>query len=235
MLNIAQFVKLKHIGGKISDITDGDMGLTGDESLLKDKQSNRAKYLAKGGISISNTVIAGLNHGAGVALVGKHDVQTIIPETDGLVTFDKNIALAVTTADCLPIYFFRSDVVGILHAGWRGLAANIIEEMARTFDSVMVDPRSVHVVIGPHICTKHYDVGTDLIEEFKTYGAVEDIDGKSCLNLSKIAIIQLRQAGFAHIKDVNICTFEGDYFSARRDGAPLRTQLATVELKNAPK
>lgn len=232
MFNIASYVKVKNVGARISDLGDGDMGLSSEYSLLKDTHSNRAKALAKSGISIKNTVIAGISHGTHIAVVNQHDASTIISETDGLITFEKNLALAITTADCLPIFFLHANVVAIIHAGWRGLAANIIQEMADSLQGLNVDPRSMHVVIGPHICMKCYEVKEDFLKQFETYKATEKIEGRTCLSLSKIAIAQLRTAGFVHIQDVHVCTYENNFFSARRDGLPLKVQLATIELKN---
>ena len=95
---------------------------------------------------------------------------------DGVWTEDP-LTVSVKTADCLPLLLMRqaggsgSDKVAALHAGWRGLAAGIVGSglavMAATSDL-----SRVAAVIGPAICSDHFEIGPEVVEAF-TQGAID--------------------------------------------------------------
>jgi purine-nucleoside/S-methyl-5'-thioadenosine phosphorylase / adenosine deaminase len=92
---------------------------------------------------------------------------SVLGEFDGHVTNVSGILLAVTTADCVPVFVVDPvrHVVAALHAGWRGAAAGVLEEgldvMAGRFGSVVED---VHIHLGPSICGSCYEVGPEVFE-----------------------------------------------------------------------
>lgn len=89
---------------------------------------------------------------------------------DGLITNDAGVVLMTFFADCVPLFFYDSvkQAIGASHSGWRGtvkrMGARTIEAMQREFDC---EPKDIHVVIGPSICQKCYEVSEDVIEEFQ--------------------------------------------------------------------
>lgn len=99
-------------------------------------------------------------HGARVVTVtgpGEHAGA----EADAAVTDCAGVVLAVHTADCAPVVLFdpTAGVVGVAHAGWRGLVAGVVEGAV----DAMVDlgATSVHAVVGPHIRARCYEFGSD--------------------------------------------------------------------------
>jgi len=86
---------------------------------------------------------------------------------DGHATADPGVLLAVTVADCVPVYLLDPDtrVVALLHAGWRGAAAGIlprgIELLGQTWGT---DPKNLLVHLGPAICGECYEVGPEVFE-----------------------------------------------------------------------
>ncbi len=86
---------------------------------------------------------------------------------DGHVTDRPDVLLAVTTADCVPVFVVDPPrrAIGLVHAGWRGAAAGILEEavaaMGRGFASA---PSALHVHFGPAICGRCYEVGPEVFE-----------------------------------------------------------------------
>lgn len=115
---------------------------------------------------------AGPSSGGGLCIGG---------EADGLSTAAPNVLLVVAVADCVPVYVARpgGDGITILHAGWRGLAAGILEhaiEMFRTSYGVFAGDLAVH--LGPSICGTCYEVGADVLGVFGYAGA-----DRSSLNL----------------------------------------------------
>ncbi len=86
---------------------------------------------------------------------------------DGHATSAADVLLAVTVADCVPVYVVDPEhrVVALLHAGWRGIASGImasgVETLATRFDA---QPARLHVHCGPAICGRCYEVGPEVFE-----------------------------------------------------------------------
>jgi len=96
------------------------------------------------GTTLPGVVMPQLSHGVRVAHVVTED-ETFL-ETDAIWTENQSLTLGVTTADCAPICFSDGVRVGVVHAGWRGLASGIIQNMLQEF---LADTLQVH--IGPHL------------------------------------------------------------------------------------
>jgi YfiH family protein len=94
-------------------------------------------------------------------------------DADVLVTNDPSVALAIQTADCVPLLLAdaRSGAVGAAHAGWRGLAAGVpsivVRSLTREFGA---NPADLVVAIGPSISAERYEVGSDVRERFSAAG-----------------------------------------------------------------
>ena len=85
-------------------------------------------------------------------------------EGDGFLTTINNVILGILTADCAPVMIYNDDVIGIVHAGWKGTKAQIhirLLEMLSEFSP----NKNFHVIIAPHIMSCCYQVG----DEFKDY------------------------------------------------------------------
>jgi YfiH family protein len=98
-------------------------------------------------------------------------------EADALATVDADTALAVQTADCVPILVAdrRTGAAAAIHAGWRGLAARIPEQaIAALIQSFAAVPRDLVAAIGPAIGACCYEVGTDVVNRFIAAGFPED-------------------------------------------------------------
>jgi len=142
---------------------------------------------------------------------------------DAIVTREKDICLGLTTADCIPIAVFdpMTGSVGLIHAGWRGLAGGIIPKTIQKMEARWkVNTSDLIVFVGPHICPKHYEVREDVSSKFKEYGkAIKRTGGKIFLDLGEIAVKQITDtgAGENNIKVDGTCNFESmEYFSFRR-------------------
>lgn len=166
-------------------------------------------------------------HGGTVAIVKDGKVEQV-SETDGLVTNKKSIPLAVRTADCLPIMFYDpvKEVIGIAHAGYRGLLNHIIENtITHLVAHFNCNPKDILVGIGPSIETKCYEVGKEVIEKFeKTFPEFENRyvskEGKFYLNLRGIAQQCLIKKGILkeQIEVMDVCTKCDPNFYSYRGG-----------------
>ncbi len=86
---------------------------------------------------------------------------------DGHATADEGVTLAVTTADCVPVFLVDPErkAVALLHAGWRGAAAGILERGLNVLgERVGSTPRDVSVHLGPAICGACYEVGPKVFD-----------------------------------------------------------------------
>ena len=89
--------------------------------------SKRESFCSLKGIKREDLVCAEQVHGNYSARVGKEDGGRFIKNADGLVTSEKGAAIAMFTADCLPVFIGVKDkACGLVHAGWRGLQKQIL-------------------------------------------------------------------------------------------------------------
>jgi len=132
---------------------------------------------------------------------------------------------AILTADCLPIVFATEsgDTVAAAHAGWRGLAAGVIEATVRTMG---VPPGSLMAWFGPAIGPEHFEVGADVRDAFlagdpEAGAAFEpNARGRFMADLGMLARRRLLGVGISRIYGGGECTFTHTdrYYSHRRDG-----------------
>ncbi len=87
-------------------------------------------------------------------------------EADGHVAAERGIILTVSIADCVPVFLAHpSGIVGILHSGWKGTSARIIDAGLKAFARVGFPPDELRVHLGPSICGRCYEVSADVRAE----------------------------------------------------------------------
>jgi YfiH family protein len=142
---------------------------------------------------------------------------------DASVTRDKNLALMIMTADCLPLILCNQNgtEIAAIHAGWRGLANGIVEN---TLANMHSSPETLMAWIGPAICQKCYPVGQEMQDTYMSrYPYTKTTfhyQGSNCYaNLPKIAELILNQQGITHVFQSGACTFElqDTFYSYRRE------------------
>lgn len=93
----------------------------------------------------------------------------IAGDADGLASDGPGVLLTVTTADCVPVYLLDPDsrAIALLHAGWRGAVAGILERGIQTLEAMKgVVASGLRVHLGPAICGDCYEVGPEVLREF---------------------------------------------------------------------
>lgn len=141
---------------------------------------------------------------------------------DGVMTNTHSRVCAIMTADCMPVFLCdrSGQEVALLHAGWRGLAAGIVES---AIEKMQANAKDIFVWAGPSIGPKHFEVGKDVQRQLggssNCYTAHADID-KVFANLYLILAERLSRVGIADYSHSSSCTFRDNdqYFSYRRDG-----------------
>ena len=140
---------------------------------------------------------------------------------DSIVTRDSNFILGITTADCLPIIFidYQSKVIGICHAGWRGLKRDIIENTITKMLKIGSKKQNIKAYIGPCIRKSSYEVSREFTNfmKFDVKGLWTKKGDKYYFDLPKLAKCKLNDFGISEIVDSKTDTFrDKKYFSYRR-------------------
>jgi len=156
------------------------------------------------------------------------DAATAAPgvEADASFTRRRGVVCAVLTADCLPVLFCddRASVVGIAHAGWRGLAAGVIESTV----AAMGEPgEALMAWLGPAIGRRAFEVGGEVRDQFIAHDAQAEsafqpaANGKWLCDIYQLARQRLQALGVRRVTSADFSCTVGDaekFFSYRRDG-----------------
>lgn len=191
-------------------------------------QANRLRLADALGLEPERIVIGRQVHGADLA---PHDGPqrpspyaapgSEIPEVDGHVTAVSRLAQLVFVADCLPVALAGPGGVVMLHCGWRGLAAGIVERGATAVGATAA-------AVGPGIGPCCYEVGEEVLAEFEDLG--DGVSAGRMLDLAEVAGRLLARAGVEHVELAGLCTScEAElFFSHRRDRGRTGRQAGLV-------
>jgi len=208
----------------------------------KDEEAliNRERFLEKLNLSGKNLVSVKSISGSNIEIVTEDHLGNFIENTDGLITARKNVYLAITVADCLPVIIFdsRKEIIGLLHCGWKGIEKKIIEKVVKKMkDTFESNTRDIIAGIGPGIGTCHFEVKEDLKEKFVSCPeAFRKESEKNFMDLKLIAQKKLEQCGIGP-ENVSInpdCTYcqPDKYYSFRKDKSePLQAMIVVVGMK----
>jgi YfiH family protein len=169
---------------------------------------NRGRVSEAAGFRVENLVLARQAHGCRIQQVGSGLEPPCLP-VDGFVTSEPGV-LGLLTADCAAVILAGADSLALIHAGWRGLAAGIIDRCAEKLGSVR------QAWIGPSIRECCYEVGREVEAMISAQGLPAR---RGRLDIPAVAEEALRRAGVARVIAFDACTgCDGRYFSFRREG-----------------
>lgn len=165
-------------------------------------------------------------HGARVVKAEASDDR---PAADACVALERQHVCAILVADCLPVLFTDrgGTVVAAAHAGWRGLAAGVIDNTVKAMTNKGVAPRDVLAWIGPGIGPTAFEVGDDVYEVYTQRDARASeafnrhTPGKWLADLPRLARRALARAHVTQIYGGDLCTWSDPqrFYSYRRDRA----------------
>lgn len=154
------------------------------------------------------------------------DAASIRTSIDADASYSSKVGVvcAIMTADCLPVFVSKKDgtMVGIAHAGWRGLVSGVIESLLNSFNS---NGEDLVVHLGPAISKNSFEVGEEVKDlyisknaNFKRSFLIKN--NKNYLDLYDAARVVLEGFQIKSISGGDRCTFQesNDFFSYRRDG-----------------
>lgn len=166
-------------------------------------------------------------HGAGVAILRRARPIASAPVADAAVTRERGVVCAILTADCLPVLLAdrAGTAVGVAHAGWRGLAAGVLEATVAAMCNLGAEPGGLAAWLGPAIGPSAFEVGEDVFSAFcgKDPRAAEFFvphrPGKWHADLYGLARQRLARQGVTDVHGGGLCTFtdRARFFSFRRE------------------
>lgn len=231
LITFELFKAFPEVVASFSTRDDGDMRVRDTDSTGEER---RTHFFKKSGVSPKRVISISAAHAADVIRVGEREAGAVMKRVDGLITSDSGIYLSVTAADCLVLYLYDPDskTLGLLHAGWRGLARGIVSKALHQFS----EPSRVRVVVAPFIQACHFEVQQDVVAAFAAHPeAVIQRDERVFVDLGAVALRQLLEAGVSseYIEISEECTacLVDRYFSYRRDGEPLHVMAAVLGMK----
>lgn len=161
-------------------------------------------------------------HGIAVA---RADAIVSPVEADASVAFESGTVCAVLTADCLPVLFCNrpGSCVAAAHAGWRGLAAGVLEASVAAMQCKAGD---ILAWLGPAIGPQAFEVGDEVREVFvrdlpeAEAAFVPGQSGKWLADIYRLARLRLARAGVLDVYGGGLCTYTDQefFYSYRRDG-----------------
>ena len=196
-------------------------GAVGDEPGTV--RENRRLAATALGLDPADVVWMNQVHGRDVAVVTERQPEGSAPRVDALVTAGTGLALAVLTADCVPLLLADpvAGVVAAAHAGRPGLAAGVVPATVAAMLELGAEPARITGVIGASVCGRCYEVPAPLCDEI---AALEPDTrsrtswGTPALDLPAGVRAQLARLGVTLRPEPHICTLESaDHFSYRRE------------------
>lgn len=232
---------LKTVTAAFSSRRDGNMSLCYGES--RDSLENRKAFLSAIGIDYRSLVCAKQVHGKKIEYVteankgsGALEYDSSIAATDGFITDQRNIPIAILTADCLSVFIYdpATAAIAILHAGWRGTEKNIAGEGARVMRE-RFGSRAPELLVGfgPSIGPCCFEVEKDFKSNFP-FGLINR-GGRIFMDIASINRKQLLESGVKeeNIFDPELCTFSEnkDFFSFRKEAESAGRMISVIMLK----
>jgi YfiH family protein len=214
--------------GNLSSV-GGEQAERGPQAREQLRQTVGVRHLIRG-YQVHGTVVGrvfedGSKPGSASAYEHESSARQPTFQADGHAVAARALAAMVLTADCIPVVLGASGAVAALHAGWRGLAAGVLEEGVRALREVG-GRGEVVAFVGPCAGACCYEVGEEIHAAF---GGVHR-DGR-LIDLRAIAHERLLAAGVGQVRDVAACTIcDARYFSYRREGARAGRQAALAWL-----
>lgn len=182
-------------------------------------EENRNYYYEKLGLNSNSIALQKQIHGDQIEIVNSTGNKF---ESDALITTRRGIGLAISSADCTPIFIYDRcrKIIAAAHSGWRGTQKKILEKvlfnLENKFESSMSD---LFVYIGPSISSRNYQVGEEFLDFFEEKYFVKEKD-KLYLDVAQINydILLEQKVPAENIQKTELCSFEISYLhSYRRD------------------
>ena len=193
-----------------------------DDSKIN-THKNRMKVIEELGKEDGNLIIPIQKHTNICEIVDEKQYKNI--KADAIVTKSEKLILCILTADCVPLLLHEKNenIIGAIHAGWKGAKNNIIENTIMQVQKLGGKIENISIIIGPCIQQDSYEVG---IEFFKNFIIDDDNNRKFFIqknqkyyfDLPQYCINKIKNYGVTEIDNIKKCTYKNsdEFFSFRR-------------------
>ena len=213
----------------------------GDDAVAVAQNQARLRAVVGAPMVLLNQV-----HGARVVRLTAADADPSAPrhDADACVTTERGVVCSIQVADCLPVLFAAPGAVAAAHAGWRGLAAGVLEAtLASLCSASACEPDQVEVWLGPCIGPRRFEVGADVVQALAGDSRTTQQASEAALQASRfvplkadkwladlpgLARDRLSACGVTAVSGGAWCTASdaSRFFSFRRDGVTGRMVAA---------
>tara|TARA_Y100000389_G_scaffold52091_1_gene47880 strand:+ start:9511 stop:10239 length:729 start_codon:yes stop_codon:yes gene_type:complete len=184
----------------------GDDRLTVRANIESVKESNKIDYICFMRQTHSNKVRKIIEYDSNI-------------NCDAIFTLNKEISCAVLTADCVPILVtdITGTIIGCIHAGWKGLRSNIIENFFNTISNIKIS--NFKVLIGPCISKNRYEVKDDVFSSFPRHAKyfTKIKSNKYNMDIRLIAYDIITKLGITDVTISKSCTYDDKLYSYRKN------------------
>jgi len=213
-----------------------------DPELVRENYGRVCRIL---GVDENDIVCSNQVHGAYIRTVTHEDCGELFilthNEADGLITQAKKVALMIFTADCVPILLHdpTRNVIGAVHAGWRGTALNISgAAIIKMVDEFGCNPKNISAAIGPCISKCCFETGQDTMDAIcatlgeKAKYCITAYGEKYMIDLKQSNQILLIKAGLQNITVSDECTScqSDKYWSHRKTNGLRGSQVSIITM-----
>jgi hypothetical protein len=217
-------VSLRSGGVLFTERSDGNMSSVGGEGAGSGAE-NRSRLRSRLGL---DGLARGYQvHGTRVLIASSGNdrrPQGGLESADGQATAARGVGAMVLAADCLPVALVAPRAVAMVHAGWRGLAAGVLEQGVATLRTL--SDGDIVAVLGPCAGACCYEVGPEVHEALGT-----GLAAKATVDLRALARERLQAAGVAEVAELGGCTIcDERFFSHRREGTAAGRQAGVAWL-----
>lgn len=196
-----------------------NMSLTvGDDE--KRVWENRNHFIEELGLKKGEVAFQKQIHSDIVTLV---ENPVFVGESDAMITNKKKVGLAISTADCTPVFIYdkANEVISGVHSGWRGTEQRIVEKVLRILsERFNSKPENLYAFVGPSISKENYEVGEEVASLFDSKYSSLQQNGKYLLDVKLANYDMLINYGVPanNVEISGICSYDNkNMHSYRRD------------------
>jgi YfiH family protein len=230
---LTKIKNLKHgffnsIGGKSKNIYKSLNCGSGSKDLSSNVKKNLQIVKKKINKSVKDIFLLHQIHSNKFVYIDdKYNLKTK-PRADAIITNQRNLPIAVLTADCVPVLIYDQDInmISVIHAGWKGAYKGIVKNVIKFMFKQGCKSKTITAVIGPCISMKNYEVKKDFIDKFikknkKNNVFFKKIKNRTFFSLNGYIYSQLKSLNVKNIEIINKDTFDikNNFFSARRSNS----------------
>ena len=159
----------------------------GSKDKKKNVLNNLAKVSKKFKVSSNKLILMHQTHSNKVIIIDSKNKNFKVHNSDATITKMKGFALGVVTADCIPIllYDFKNQIIGCIHAGWKGASSGIIENTLLEFKKLN-SKNNIFDSVGPCIGSKNYEVDYNFYKKFLSKSKKNSVYFKKKNNKKKL-------------------------------------------------